>query len=274
MKKIILGLGIALFGINPANATNIKIDITGTTTATTTQTKEVKLYNFSPELINAAQSCSPYEENFNKNNPELNQSIPFLGNQKMDVTINIAGKDENGNCKFKVTQKILGMMTFLYNCAISPNQQKELITAMQDRSTTPITETFTTYMTSSYNGETQKTPMQQTMTDGKFNIAWAKIIGTSCETSEQEPTQEEKQALEDSFNNLSESFQTSLQNCKEDREESRSRRRRGETRKESGKESGGPRGVTRPGLPKENYGHQRPTYPHGHRTDGQGRALL
>lgn len=219
MKKIILGLGIALFGINPANATNIKIDITGTTTATTTQTKEVKLYNFSPELINAAQSCSPYEENFNKNNPELNQSIPFLGNQKMDVTINIAGKDENGNCKFKVTQKILGMMTFLYNCAISPDQQKELITAMQDRSTTPITETFTTYMTSSYNGETQKTPMQQTMTDGKFNIVWAKIIGTSCETSEQEPTQEEKQALEDSFNNLSESFQTSLQNCQKDREE-------------------------------------------------------
>ena len=219
MKKIILGLGIALWGMSSANATSIQIDLSGTTASATTKTEEVKLYNFSPELINAAQSCSPYEENFNKNNPELSKSIPFLGKQKMDITINIAGKDDKGNCKFKVTQKIPGIMTFLYDCAMSPDLQKELVAAMQDRSTTPITETFTTYMTSSYNGETQKTPMQQTMTDGKFNIAWAKIIGTSCETSEQEPTQEEKQALEDSFNNLSESFQTSLQNCQKDREE-------------------------------------------------------
>lgn len=219
MKKIILGLGLALFEINSANATSIKIDISGTTASATTKTEEVKLYNFSPELINAAQSCSPYEENFNKNNPELSKSIPFMGKQKMDVNINIAGKDENGNCKVNITQKIPGMMTFLYNCTIAPDLQKELVSAMQDRSATPITETFTTYMTSTYNGETKKTPMQQTMTDGKFNIVWAKTIGTSCETSEQEPTQEEQQALKDNFNNLSASFQTSLQNCKEDREE-------------------------------------------------------
>lgn len=219
MKKIILGLGIALWGMSSANATSIQIDLSGTTASATTKTEEVKLYNFSPELINAAQSCSPYEENFNKNNPELNKSIPFLGKQKIDVNINITGKDENGNCKFKVTQKIPGIMTFLYDCAISPDLQKELVAAMQDRSTSPITETFTTYMTSTINGEIQKTPMQQTMTDSKFNIVWAKTIGTSCETSEQEPTQEEQQALKDSFNNLSESFQTSLQNCQKDIEE-------------------------------------------------------
>ena len=203
MKKIILGLGIALWGMSSANATSIQIDLSGTTASATTKTEEVKLYNFSPELINAAQSCSPYEENFNKNNPELNKSIPFLGKQKMDITINIA--------------EIPGMMTFLYDCAISPDLQKELVAAMQDRSTTPITETFTTYMTSSYNGETQKTPMQQTMTDSKFNVTWAKTIAESCETVEQEPTQEEQQALKDSFNNLSESFQTSLQNCQKDK---------------------------------------------------------
>lgn len=219
MKKIILGLGIALWGMSSANATSIQIDLSGTTASATTKTEEVKLYNFSPELINAAQSCSPYEESFNKNNPELRKSIPFMGKQKMDVNINIVGKDENGNCKFKVTQKIPGMMTFLYDCAISPDLQKELVAAMQDRSTTPITETFTTYMTSTYNGKTQKTPMQQTMTDSKFNIVWAKTISESCETSEQEPTQEEQQALKDSFNNLSESFQTSLQNCQKDIEE-------------------------------------------------------
>ena len=219
MKKIILGLGIALWGMSSANATSIQIDLSGTTASATTKTEEVKLYNFSPELINAAQSCSPYEENFNKNNPELNKSIPFLGKQKMDITINIAGKDDKGNCKFKVTQKIPGIMTFLYDCAISPDLQKELVAAMQDRSTSPITETFTTYMTSTINGEIQKTPMQQTMTDSKFNVTWAKTIAESCETVEQEPTQEEQQALKDSFNNLSESFQTSLQNCQKDIEE-------------------------------------------------------
>lgn len=219
MKKIILGLGIALWGMSSANATSIQIDLSGTTASATTKTEEVKLYNFSPELINAAQSCSPYEENFNKNNPELNKSIPFLGKQKMDITINIAGKDDKGNCKFNVTQKIPGIMTFLYDCAISPDLQKELVAAMQDRSTSPITETFTTYMTSTINGEIQKTPMQQTMTDSKFNVTWAKTIAESCETVEQEPTQEEQQALKDSFNNLSESFQTSLQNCQKDIEE-------------------------------------------------------
>lgn len=219
MKKSILGIGLALFGITTAQATSIKLDLSGNTSTATTKTEEVKLYNFSPELINAAQSCSPYEENFNKNNPELNKSIPFLGKQKIDVNINITGKDENGSCKFKVTQKIPGIMTFLYDCAISPDLQKELVAAMQDRSTSPITETFTTYMTSTINGEIQKTPMQQTMTDSKFNVTWAKTIAESCETVEQEPTEEEKQALKNSINNLSESFQSSLQKCQKDTEE-------------------------------------------------------
>lgn len=217
MKKLLLGLSILLASTTAPYAAEISVN-TATNTATS-KTSAVKLYNFTPELIKAAQNCTPYEEDFTKSNPNLTKSIPFMGKALSDVSIKINGYDEQGKCKFTVTQKVPGISNFLYDCAVTPEQQKALVSAMQDRSTTPVTETFTSYITITRGEQVEKQPMQQTMTDGKFNITWAKTVAESCQFDETEPSIEEKQALKDSMNNFSDSFMASLQKCQPDKEE-------------------------------------------------------
>ncbi len=216
MKKLILLSFLSVASILPAQAQEVSIG----TESITTKTSEVKLYNFSPELINAAQTCTPYQEDFIKNNPDLGQGIPMLGNAKLSVNVNIIGYDEQGKCQFSVHQKISGLADTVYNCTISSSRQKDIVSAMQDRSTTPVTATFTTYSTIDYgDGRIAKQPMQQTMTDGKFNIVWAQTIAEDCQIKEQEPSKEEQKSLADNIQTLSEAFQTALKQCQPASEE-------------------------------------------------------
>ena len=160
------------------------------------------------------------QEDFIKNNPDLGQSIPMLGNAKLSVNVNILGYDNQGKCQFSVNQKISGIADTVYNCTISSNRQKDIVSAMQDRSTTPITATFTTYSTIDYgDGRIEKQPMQQTMTDGKFNIVWAQTIAEDCQMQVGTPTEEEQKNLISNVQTFSESFQTSLKQCQPASEE-------------------------------------------------------
>lgn len=218
MKKLILLSLISTAFIAPAQAQENAI--TFDTSNINTKTSEVKLYNFSPELINAAQNCTPYQEDFIKNNPELGQAIPMLGNAKISVHINILGYNNQGKCQFSVQQKIPGLINTTYNCAIFPSRQKDIVLAMQDRSTTPITATFTTYSTVDYgDGRVEKRPMKQTMTDGKFNIIWSQIIAEDCQSQDELPSEQEQAELVNNAQALSEGFQASLSKCQPASEE-------------------------------------------------------
>lgn len=218
MKKLFLLSALSIFAVSNINAqeTSVSMDVSGVTT----KTSEVKLYNFSPELISAAQNCTPYQEDFIKNNPDLGQGIPMLGNAKLSVNINILGYDEQGKCRFSVHQKISGLADATYNCSISSSRQKDIVSAMQDRSTTPVTATFTTYSSIDYgDGRIEKQPMEQTMTDGKFNIILTQTIAEDCQIKEQEPSMEEQKSLADDMQTFSKAFQTSLKQCQPASEE-------------------------------------------------------
>ncbi len=218
MKNLILLSLLSTAFIAPAQAQ--ENSITFDTSNISTKTSEVKLYNFSPELINAAQNCTPYQEDFIKNNPELGQGIPMLGNAKLSVNINILGYNDQGKCQFSVQQKIPGIINTTYNCAIFPSRQKDIVLAMQDRSTTPITATFTTYSTVDYgDGRVEKQPMKQTMTDGKFNIIWSQIIAEDCQSQDEFPSKQEQAELVNNAQTLSEGFQASLSKCQPASEE-------------------------------------------------------
>lgn len=218
MKKLFLLSILSTFAVSSINAQETSVSIDAS--KITTKTSEVKLYNFSPELINAAKNCTPYQEDFIKSNPDLGQGIPMLGNAKLSVNVNIIGYDNQGKCQFSVHQKISGLADTVYNCTISSSRQKDIVSAMQDRSTTPITATFTTYSTIDYgDGTIEKQPMQQTMTDGKFNIVWAQTIAEDCQIKEQEPSMEEQKSLADNMQTFSEAFQTSLKQCQPASEE-------------------------------------------------------
>ena len=218
MKNLFLLSLLPTFLMTTAQAQDMSVSFD--MSSVTTKTSDVKLYNFSPELINAAQNCTPYQEDFIKNNPDLGQNIPMLGGAKLAVNINILGYNEQGKCQFSVQQDITGLAKTTYNCLISPERQKDLINAMQDRSTTPITATFTTYSTIDYgDGRIEKQPLEQTMTDGKFNIVWAQTIAQDCQIKEEAPSAQEQQNLVEDMQTFSEAFLASLQKCQPASEE-------------------------------------------------------
>lgn len=218
MKNLFLLSLLPTFLMTTAQAQDMTVSFD--MSSVTTKTSDVKLYNFSPELINAAQNCTPYQEDFIKNNPDLGQNIPMLGGAKLAVNINILGYNEQGKCQFSVQQDITGLAKTTYNCLISHERQKDLINAMQDRSTTPITATFTTYSTIDYgDGRIEKQPLEQTMTDGKFNIVWAQTIAQDCQIKEESPSAQEQQNLVEDMQTFSEAFLASLQKCQPASEE-------------------------------------------------------
>lgn len=218
MKKLaLLSILSALF-ITPTQAQETSVSIGSNTV--TTKASEVKLYNFSPELLSAAQNCTPYQEDFIKNNPDLGQEIPMLGGAKMAINIDVKGYNDQKKCLFSVTHEIPGLFNTTYECAISPEKQKEIISAMQDRSTNLITETFTSYTEVNYgDGRSEKLPTQQTMTDGIFNIIWAKTIAEDCQAHTNTPSKEEQEKLADNMQKFSPEFLSALQQCQPQAEE-------------------------------------------------------
>lgn len=212
MKKIFL-LSILCLTTFSAQAQNIQVSIeNGKIKASSSS--DVNLYNFSPNLLLAAETCNAYEENFIDNNPELAKIGAFLGNADFSIIVKIKGKNADDKCAFSIQQKVKGMSNVIHECAVDDQTRQELVSAMKDRSTTPVTETYTTYSTMTQpDGTATQIPTQTTQTGSKFSITLAKVIASSCNTQEQEPTEEEKQDLADNILSFSPEFIANLKNC-------------------------------------------------------------
>lgn len=180
----------------------------------------VRLYNFSDKLIESAENCTPYLEDFTAQNPELRELGAVLGGLELQVMVDVQGQKDN-KCLFSISQVLKGMGGTKYICSIDEEQRKELVRAMKSRSTELLTETYTSYMISENQIENtvEKIPVETTMTDGLFNITMAKIMANSCDTEEYIPTEEEQQSAQDNFNKFSDYFKESLKMCTPDIEE-------------------------------------------------------
>lgn len=214
MNKIFLLTALSLIPtIGFAQTNNISISIeNGKIKAESTN--DVNLYNFSEDLLQAAENCMPYEEDFTDNNPEFQAIGKFMGNRDFDISVKIKGKNlSTDKCEFEITQSVKGISSATYNCAIDEEEQEELVAAMKDRSTTPITETYTTYTTVSDSNGERKIPTQTTQTGSKFKVTLSKIIASSCETEVEEPSEQERQATAAEIIAFSDNFQNALQAC-------------------------------------------------------------
>lgn len=210
-KALLLSfLCLSLFLSDKAQSQTMKMSIGGTSEY---KEDKVKLYNFSDELLQATANCSPYSEDFSKNN----STISFFG-MSPKITINILGKD-NGLCKFVVKHEFKGMGGSQYTCQINAQQQKELLEAMKDRSTELITETYTSYTTIESGDEVQRIPYETKITAGRFIVEYSKITGSSCEIEEITYSEEEKEQTKKDMLSFSHEFINSLRKCEPDTEE-------------------------------------------------------
>lgn len=184
----------------------------------TSRAKEATLYNFSNDLLSAAETCQSYSENFTDFNPDLKELGALFGNTDFEILVDIKGISED-TCKFDVTQKIMSTR-IINHCEVNENERKEIIAAMHDRSKELITETFTTYMTlKDEDGNIiNRSPIDNTMTDTRFNIVFSKIMGNNCQEETEEPSEQEIEEIKNSFMSLSEPFIQSLHECKPDKE--------------------------------------------------------
>ena len=128
--------------------------------------KEITPYNFSDSLLQATKGCSPYTEDVAEKNPQMASLAELFGGNEWKILIDIKGFNQDKLCHFTVSQNA-GEITFSeYDCLASAEQMAELHKAMLDRSSQPVTETFTTYAEiSDGNGNFQKSPIEMTMTD-------------------------------------------------------------------------------------------------------------
>ena len=170
----------------------------------TQKTKEPVLHNFSENLINAAESCTPYHENF--------KTFKLFGTE-FNVDVAIKGY-ENNLCAFSITTSMGALGKTVHSCEIDRELQKEIVSAMKDGSKELITETFSSVnQIEKEDGTIQESKQTTTMTDTKFNIVYAKTLGTACKMKNVEPTQEETEQLKADFNKLSDDFISALQTC-------------------------------------------------------------
>ncbi len=195
--------------------TEISLSLTGgenNSPHVTQKTKEAVLYNFSEALLNAVENCTPYQEDFSRFNPSL-QSIGGLFGTKFQINIDIKGY-ENDTCVFSVINSMGALGKAIYTCAIDKKQQKEIVSAMKDKSKELITETFTVVrQIEEEDGSVQKSEQTTTMTDTKFNIVYAKTTGSACKMKNMEPTPEDKEAFKADFNKLPDDFLSALPIC-------------------------------------------------------------
>lgn len=197
-----------------AQSYNISFD-SSSTTSTYTSTKGT-LYNFSKDLINAATNCTPYHEDFSNSNPNISNIGTIFGGTKYQVLIDIKGLKDN-NCEFEITQNLKGLGGSKYICSITPETQAELLSAMKNRSTELVTETYTTYGTMTSEGITEKFPISQTETDTISKITIRKILAKNCEIEEITPTEEETIETQDNMLKFPNNFISSLNSCTPDK---------------------------------------------------------
>lgn len=212
MKKIISAT--ILFSTLSFQAFALNMEISGDLERFSTVNKEITPYNFSDSLLQATKGCSPYTEDFAEKNPQMASLAELFGGNEWKILIDIKGFNQDKLCHFTVSQNA-GEITFSeYDCLASAEQMAELHKAMLDRSSQPVTETFTTYAEiSDGNGNFQKSPIEMTMTDSLFNITWAKIRNAACTIKRQEPDEKSQKNFLDNYNKFSDSFITDIQNC-------------------------------------------------------------
>lgn len=179
----------------------------------TTKYDSTKLFNFSPELLNAAENCSAYSEDFTGVNPELKQLGDMFGGMNFSIPVSIIGK-KDGLCSFTVESKIAGS-GYRYDCRISAEQQSALIQAMKDRSTAEHTETFVSYLGSTTNADGVETPFptKTTVSGNLFDVTLSRTLAEACKLSEIEATEEEAAAAEEEALTFSAEFQKALSTC-------------------------------------------------------------
>ena len=213
MKNIISAA--ILFSILPFQTFALEIEISGDLGNIASVNRQITLYNFSDSLLQATQNCTPYSEDFAKNNPQMAALAELFGGNNWKILIDIKGFNQDNLCHFSVSQKAGELTLSEYNCLTSREQLAELHKAMLDRSTQPVIETFTTYAEiSDGNGNFQKSPIETTMTDSRFNITWAKISDAACTISRKEPDENSQKNFLDNYNKFSDSFISDIQNCR------------------------------------------------------------
>lgn len=213
MKKIIPAA--MLFSTLSFQASALNLEISGDLENFSSVNKEITLYNFSDSLLQAVKDCSPYAEDFAKNNPQMASLAGLFGGNDWKILIDIKGFNQDNLCHFTVSQNAGEFTLSEYDCLTSAEQTAELHKAMLDRSTQPVTETFTTYAEiSDGSGNFEKSPIETTMTDSLFNITWAKISADACTISHKEPDENSQKTFLDNYNKFSDSFVSDIQNCR------------------------------------------------------------
>ena len=167
----------------------------------------VRLYRFSPDLLNAAADCLPYSEDFTKLNPDLKALVKDLGGQDLQILIDIQGIEDN-RCMLTVTSKLLGICGQKAVCALNGEQHRALVKAMNDRSKKRVVARWTTT-----TDDTAQMPIETTMSGGIFDVTMAKIKALACQVEDVVPTKEEVDEAKDKTDAFSPAFVAALQNC-------------------------------------------------------------
>jgi len=215
-NKLIKTLALLALLPLPAQAVDGEFNFHQSNSATATSTTKydsTKLFNFSPELLNAAQNCAAYSEDFTAANPELKQLGNMFGGIDFSIPVSITGK-KDGLCGFTIEYKIADSGS-RYDCRISAEQQDALVQAMKDRSTAKHTETFVSYLGSTTNADGEETPFptKTTVSGNLFDVTFAKTLAESCKLTEIETTEEEAAATEKEALTFSGEFQKALTAC-------------------------------------------------------------
>ena len=221
MKKILFGILLScIVSYNVFADTSVNVEISGQNVQSSVEKDEVTLYNFSDSLLTAVQDCSPYQEDFTDTNPNLKSIGQIFGGADFEVLINIKGFD-NEMCNFVITQKFSGIGGTENVCSVDKEILSQIVSAMKNRSTELITETFTTQSTITDDGGNvlDTSEVNNTVTGSAFDIMLTKVMGNHCQIKELEPTQEEQEETQEQMLGFSEEFIDSLKTCTPNKEE-------------------------------------------------------
>lgn len=182
MKLLTLIL-VPLFYINITNAQNVE----------QTAVQNNILYNFSPELIDAAAMCAEYSEDFSQNNTQFTSPI----------FVNVIGI-EGENCHFMIENHLKENEITKYDCLVDPQQMADIVNAMQNRSLDNVSSTY------------NKDGKDISVTGTLFDVTIEKISNISCSKSiiEQDDEEEKKEEVfVANIDNFSTDFMNALYKC-------------------------------------------------------------
>lgn len=188
------------------------------------ETGQATLYHFKPELIQAAENCSAYQEDFTQANPDLKYKTSQEGVEQQ-INVNISGWEDD-QCQFVIEYiykrgKDVVPPAIRYSCSLVKDNLDELVSSMKDDSTDILQETFAVPEYDD-NGTKIGETIQQA-TGSHFDISYAQVKSLLCTQEEFTPVSEAE--IEDAeeelspeeyaerYNLFSPDFKMSLQNC-------------------------------------------------------------